>query len=383
MSKEKQMIVPFYMPVKILFAPGSIEQVGTEAKALGRKALIISYPDIRKLGILDKVLGSLKKEGVNAEVFEELEPNPRTTTIDKAAAIARKMKTDMVIGLGGGSAMDAAKGVALASSGEASIWEYMLNKVKAAGRIPALIQIPTLAGTGSELNQIAVVTDWDSHEKRFIMEPNLWARTAIIDPALTVSVPRKLTAGGGLDAFAHIAECYLTSDRAFPINDAIREGVMKVTVQCLPKVLANPEDIESRTQICWASTIASSNFSRLGGSAGNMTCHGIEHAVSGYYDINHGAGLAALLPAWMKQIYPARKSRFLSLGRNVFGKEDGIAAFEAWLAEIGLNPGLKELGCEVEKAEKIAEIALKVWDFELHPTKIDTGVIAGIYRDAF
>jgi alcohol dehydrogenase len=377
------MIQPFYMPIKILFGPGSISQLGYEARALGRRAMIVTYPDIRKLGFLDIILEDLKNNSLETVVFEDLEPNPRSSTVDRAARIARERKVDLVIGLGGGSAMDAAKGVALVSSGEAPIWDYVTDRVHASGPVPALIQVPTLAGTGSELNQIAVFTDWDSHEKRFIVNPSLWAKVSIVDPCLTVTVPKKLTAAGGVDALAHIMECYLMPEKPLPMNDAIREAVMKVTVQFLPTVLAHPDNIDARTQLSWASTIASSELSRLGGSAGSMTCHGIEHAISGYYDINHGEGLAALLPAWMKQILPARRERVELLGRNVFGNADGIAAFEEWLDGIGMKLRLRDLGCDLERADEIANIALRVWDFQLHPTAMDARSIAQIYRDAY
>jgi alcohol dehydrogenase len=377
------MIQPFYLPIKILFGAGSFGQLGEEARALGHRAMIVTYSDIRKLGYLGTALEDLRNKGLEADVFEDLEPNPRTSTIDRAARVARERKVDLVIGFGGGSAMDAAKGIALASSGEASIWDYVTGKARAGSSVPALIQVPTLAGTGSELNPIAVFTDWESHEKRFIFDPNLWAKVSIVDPNLTATVPRTLTAAGGVDALAHIMECYLTSERPLPMNDALREAVMKVTVQSLPKVLAHPDDIDARTQLSWASTIASSDLSRLGGAAGNMTCHGIEHAVSGYYDINHGAGLAALLPAWMRQILPVRKERIDLLGETVFGKRDGIAAFEEWLDEVGMKLRLRGLGCELERADEIANIALRVWDFQLHPTSVDAATVAGIYRDAF
>jgi len=377
------MVQVFYMPIKVLFGPGSISQLGQEARMSGRRAMIVTYPDIRKLGFLDIVLKDLKTQGLTTEVFEDLGPNPRSSTIDKAAGIARKQKIDLVIGLGGGSVMDAAKGIALASAGEAPIWDYMLDKARVSGSVPALIQVPTLAGTGSELNPIAVFTNWDNHEKRFIMNPNLWAKTAIIDPALTVTVPDKQTASGGVDILSHIMECYLMPEKSLPMNDAIREAVMKVVVEFLPKALAHPGDIDVRSQLSWASTIASSDLSRLGGAAGSMTCHGIEHAISGYYDINHGAGLAALLPVWMKQFLPARRERFALLGKNVFGKSDGIAAFEDWLDKVGMKLRLRDLGCELEKAEEIADLALKVWDYQLHPTKIDAKIIAQIYRDAW
>ncbi len=376
------MITPFYLPIKMVFGPGSLEKLGEEAQGLGKKAMIITYPDIRKVGVLDRVLKSLKDKNIATVVFEELEPNPRTSTVDKAAQMARNEKIDLLIGLGGGSAMDATKGIALASSGKAPIWDYVTGKAKVAGTVPSIIQIPTLAGTGSELNQIGVFTEWQSHEKRVIIDNHLWAKVSIIDPELTLTVPKRLTASGGVDAFSHIVETYLCPESPLPMNDAIREAVMKIIVKFLPRALEHLDDIEARTQLSWAATIASSQFSRLGGSAGSMTCHGIEHAVSGYYDINHGAGLAALLPIWMRHILPVRKERLALLGANVFGQPDGIKAFEQWLDKVGMKVRLKDLGCEPGTADEIAEIALKVWDFRQHPRPIDAKAIAQIYRDA-
>jgi alcohol dehydrogenase class IV len=377
------MITPFYLPIKLVFGPGSLKQLGEEARAIGRKAMIVTYPDIRRIGLLDRVVKDLKSKGVDALVFDELEPNPRCSVIDKGAGVARAEKIELVIGLGGGSAMDAAKGIALASSGNAPIWDYVLDKAQVTGRVPSLIQVPTLAGTGSELNQIAVFTDWVSKEKRVLFNPNLWAKTSIIDPELTLSVPQKQTASGGVDILAHIMECYLMPESPLPLNDAIREATMKIVVKYLPQALVKPDNIEARTQLSWASSIAGSSISRVGGSVGSMTCHGIEHAVSGYYDINHGAGLAALLPAWMRQLQPLRKARFDMLGANVFGKKDGIQGFEAWLEEVGLKLRLRDLGCELKSADEIAVLALKVWDFQQHPGGLDAAGIARIYREAF
>jgi alcohol dehydrogenase class IV len=373
----------FYLPVRLVFGPGSISLVGKEARTLGTKSLIVTYSDMRRLGIVDEVIRRLVEEGVDVEVFDELEPNPRGLTVDRGAQIAREAGVEVIIGLGGGSAMDAAKGIALASSGQTSIWDYLPEESPVSGPLPALVQVPTLAGTGAELNHIAVLTDWESHEKRCIFNSNTWAKVAIVDPAVTVTVPPRLTAAGGVDTFAHLAEWYLMPDKPLPVNDAIREAVMRVTVRLLPRVLADPNDIDARTELSWASTIASSELSRLGGTVGSMTCHGIEHAISGYYDINHGEGLAALLPAWMRQIIPARAERLTLLGRNVFGKNNGITAFEEWLEEVGMRLRLRDLGCELERADEIAEIALRVWDFRPHPTDIDAEVIAQIYRDAY
>jgi len=377
------MITPFFMPIKLLFGPGSIKLLGTEARAIGKRAMIVTYPDIRRIGLLDRAVKDLESNGVSVLVFDELEPNPRCSAIDKGAGIARAEKIDLLIGLGGGSAMDAAKGIALASSGNSPIWDYVMDKARVTGIVPSLIQVPTLAGTGSELNQIAVFTDWETKEKRVIFNEHLWAKIAIVDPELALTVPQKLTASGGVDILAHIMECYLMPESPLPVNDAIREAVMKIVVEFLPRSLANLSDIEPRIQLAWASSIAGSAISRVGGSAGSMACHGIEHAVSGYYDINHGAGLAALLPAWMRQLQPFRKNRFDMLGTNVFGQKDGIKAFESWLKEVGMQVRLRELGCALESAESIADLAMKVWDFQLHPGSLDAAAIARIYRESW
>ncbi len=377
------MITEFYMPLKVIIGEGSIDRLGEEAKAIGKKALIVTYPDIRKVGVLDKIVVQLDKNGVATIVFEEVEPNPRSTTIDKGADIARKEKADLIIGLGGGSAMDSAKGIATASTGTAPIWDYVMRKAQVSAPAPAIIQIPTLAGTGSELNQVMVITNWQTHDKNIMFSPVALARVSIVDPALTISVPRRQTASGGADTFAHLVEYYLMPDFRLPLNDAFREAVMRTLVEFLPKALAKPDDIEARTQLSWASTIAMSNLARLGGTVGSMTCHNIEHAVSAYYDIAHGEGLAALLPAWMRHIEPVRKQRLDMLGNNVFGKSDGIKATEEWFKEIGVNFKLTDLGCKKERADEIAEITLRSKPMlAAHPRPLDETAVAQIYRES-
>lgn len=378
------MITTFYLPTRIVFGCGSVGRVGEEAKQIGRRAMIVTYSDIRRVGLLDKVVGDLNAKGVNTLVFEEVEPNPRSSTVDKGARIARDEKVDLVIGLGGGSAMDAAKGIALASSGVETIWRYVSARVRPTGPVPSLIQIPTLAGTGSELNQVAVITNWETHEKNLVVNPALWAKVAIVDPELTVTVPKRLTASGGVDTFAHLVEYYLMPEAPLPMNDAIREAVMRVVVNYLPRALARLDDVEARTQLSWASTIAMSQLARLGGTVGAMTCHGIEHAVSGYYDVAHGDGLAALLPTWMRHILPARRQRLDSLAANVFGKADGIRATEEWLEKVGMKLRLRELGCELERADEIADLVVRTFgQLDLHPRTLDAATIAQIYRDAY
>jgi len=177
--------------------------------------------------------------------------------------------------------------------------------------------------------------------------PGLQAKVAIVDPALTLTVPMKQVKAGGVDILSHLIEYYLTDDTPGPMTDGISETGMKMVVEYLPRAIAHPDDIRARTQLSWVSTVAMSKIARLGGGGGNMTCHAVEHALSGYYDVTHGEGLAALLPAWMRHFYRADNPRFNSLGKNVFGKKDGLKATEQFLESIGMRLRLGDLGCKI------------------------------------
>ena len=378
------MISVFHLPVRIVFGPKSVDQVGEQAARLGKKALIVTYPDIRKVGLLDRIIDNLKNNGIEAEVFEKVEPNPRSSTVDEGADLVRNGDIELLIGLGGGSAMDATKGIAMAASGVEPLWHYVETRARPSGPVLPIIQIPTLAGTGSEINPGAVITNWETHDKRAVFTPALNAKVALVDPELTLTVPRHQTASGGVDAFSHIVETYVTDQAPMPLTDGIRETVMKMIVDYLPKVLADLNDLEARVQISWASTVAMSQLARLGGGGGNMNCHGIEHAVSGYYDVTHGQGLAALLPAWMRYTEPALPERTKLLGEKVFGKSDGIAAMEEWFETVDMRLTLKDLGCVLEEADMIADLALMSSPgLAAHPRPLDKPVIAQIYQDSF
>jgi alcohol dehydrogenase YqhD (iron-dependent ADH family) len=374
------MIFSFQVPTKVLFGIGSIDKIGEEGTKLGHKALLVTYPDIRQVGLLDKVLNNLKEKGIETVVFEKVQCNPRTTTIDKGAEMARKERPDFLIGLGGGSAMDTTKGIALTSSGTASVWDYMMDRAKVEGPILPIIQVPTAAATGSELNHVAVVTHWESHIKMALVGfPALFAKVAIVDPAVTLTVPMRQLKAGGFDILSHLIEFYLTDTTPSPLTDGISETCMRIIVEYLPKAIAHPEDLKARTELSWASTVAMSQIARLGGGGGAMTCHGIEAPLSGLYDVTHGEGLAALLPAWMRHFYKVNNTRFNALGKNVFGKKDGLKATEQFLDSIGMRLRLGALGCKLEDIDIITDLVSK----SSPGLTLDAKTVAEIYRDSF
>ena len=280
--------------------------------------------------------------------------------------------------------MDAAKGIAIAAAGDKSVWHYITTRDNPAGKIPALIMVPTVSASGSEVNSGAVITDWTTHEKRVLGRPSLQPRVAIVDPELTLSLPLAPTLAGGVDIFCHTVEPYVTASHPEFLNDGWRESMLRTVVKYLPIVREDLQNREARRALAWASTIACSSFANLGGGDGGMTLHGIEHPLSGLYDITHGDGLAALLPAWLADLFRVRADRIQLLGERVFGASDGQKAVEDWLKSIGMRLRLEGLGIQKDKFPELARLA-KVsspW-IKSNPTPLEQEDIERIYRMGF
>ncbi len=377
-------ITRFYLPTRFIIGAGSLSQLGKEAYRLGKTALLVTgSKSMRRTGVLDRVINDLNGNAVKPVIFDEVEPNPRASTIDRGADKARQNSAQLVIGLGGGSVMDASKCIALAAGGTEPIFSIYEGRAKA-GKVLPIVLIPTVAASGSEANNGAVVTNWDTHEKVVISNSQMSPALSIIDPELTLTLPARPTAQGGVDIFCHLVEPYLTCDEFTLINDSLREACMRTVVESLPAVLAKLDDIEGRTRLSWASTIACSQFAGLGGGTGLMTLHAIQHALSGHYDIAHADGLAALLIEWMKYTQPVREDRFKRLGKNVFGASDGIEATHKWLKRVNMDFKLSSLHIKDPDFERLAANALKTGAWaKFHPRTLDNAAIASIYHKSF
>jgi len=375
----------FHIPTRFVIGQGSFSQLGKETSRLGKVALLVTgSSSMRSMGVLEKAAGDLAANGVTALIFDKVEPNPRTSTIDSAAKMARENKADVIIGLGGGSVMDASKCIALAAAGGEPIFAYYEGKANSKIKALPIVIVPTLAASGSEANNGAVITNWETHEKVVLMHSSTYPAVSIIDPALTATVSAKTTAQGGVDIFCHLVEAYITAHESTLINDGLRESCMRTVVESLPNVLARLDDMEGRANLTWASTIACSQFANLGGGTGIMTLHGLEHPLSALYDMAHGDGLAALLIEWIRYTLPARRERVKKLGQNVFGDVDGIAATQRWLGKIGMDGKLSSLGVKEADFELLADNALRTAPWvKFHPVTLDKEAIAAIYRKSF
>ncbi len=304
----------------MIFGPGELDKIGIEAKAYGKKVMIVTGKgSSSKFNILNRALEYLKKENIETIVFDKVEPNPRTTTVDKAAQIARDNNCDLIIGLGGGSPMDAAKAIAAGAAENVPIWDLIPHgqTPKPLTKALPIIEIPTLAATGSEANCGGVFTNWETHEKAVLFHPMLYPKVSIIDPELTLTVPENYTIDGGVDIICHVIEGFFTGVENTPIQDRFALSIVRTVMENLPKVIENPTDIDARSQLSWASTVALSGLINLG-RAGSYPLHAMEHALSGYYDISHGRGLAILLPRLMEYSYSSRPEKYAMMARELF-----------------------------------------------------------------
>ena len=331
-------------PVKVVFGAGTLAQAGEEAAKLGKKALIVSYGSDRSKALLKGIEANLAAAGVASVEFLEVTPNPSIEMITRGAEAAKACGADLVIGVGGGSAMDAAKAIAAgALYTHGDLWNMVYachSNVTTQSPEAALpiLQIPTLAATGSEMNCCAVASSEKLREKSYIWADCLFAKTAILDPELTYTLPPFQTACGAVDAISHVLEIFVNGQ---PKSDLLHEfqlGVIRTIVRNLPIVLANPKDADARAELLWASTCGINGWASPGDAWTPM--HQVAHVITARHGVNHGTTLAIMMPAWMnyfKRIKPAPYERF---EREIMP----IADFKAFMSKAGVATTLTEAG---------------------------------------
>ncbi|SEM16416.1 hypothetical protein SAMN04489760_105170 [Syntrophus gentianae] len=367
----------FHNPTHIIFGAGTLSKLGKVASAYGKKALLVTGGgSVKRSGVFDRAVSSLKGAGVSVIECSGVEPNPRIISVKRGAQIARADGCDVVIALGGGSTMDASKVIAAAALYDGDPWD-MIGHGQENWAVPTralpIITVPTLAATGSEMNSGAVISNDDAKVKSFVMADCLFSKVALVDPELTLTVPKDQTAYGVCDIITHVTEGYFNGIDGTPIQDRFAEGVILTAMDWGPKAVADGNDLEARTQVQWASVVALNGWVQVGTDYG-FPVHMIEHALSAHHDITHGAGLAVVNPAWMRFAAKARPERFAQFARRIFGlsaanKDDlslameGIDRFEEFLRSIGCPTRLSELGiCDGLFARYAEDAVLVVHD---------------------
>ena len=353
----------YMTPTRLIFGKESIVKLPEVMRPLGKRVLLTyGGGSIKRLGLYDRVRELLKE----FEIFElsGIQPNPKyDPSVLDGVRICKEKQVDVILAVGGGSVLDCSKAIAAGAKYDGDPWDLITSKVKAQAALP-VVDVLTLAATGSEYDPFGVISRTETNDKIGYGDPLLYPVCSILDPVYTFSVSKKQTAAGCADAMNHTIEQYFVADSTL-LNDGFCESMLKSLMVNARKCIDNPEDYTARAEMMLCCTYGCNGILALGNSYSGWPCHGIEHALSAYYDITHGEGLAIITPRWMKHILSEKTiDRFVKYGVNVFGidaslpkqeiAEEAIEATYRFFESIGIPMHLREVGIDESRIDEMA-----------------------------
>jgi len=365
----------FYAPTKIVFGCGTLHRAGEVfARLTPAKALVVTgRSSMKSIGALDKVLDGLRYAGAESVVYDKVTPDPKSSEVDAGAELAREKRVDLIIGLGGGSAIDAAKAIAVGASKNKPIEEF-IDGERIEDDITPLVAIPSTAGTGSEVSRAAIITRGDG-SKGGVRGNALFPQLALVDPELTLSVPPDTTFDTGFDALAHAIESYVTKN-ANPITDALAEKAMKLIKENLPHAIEDGSNITARTNLSLASTLMGVNIA----TAGTCTAHKMQYPLAAVAHASHGRMLAAIIPAWVGWMQEVGDDKFSKIAET-FGGDNAADALRGFTASMGYETRLRDFGVKEGVLQEVSEeVDMKVG---CDPRDVSKKDVLKIFEKAF
>jgi alcohol dehydrogenase YqhD (iron-dependent ADH family) len=378
---------------KVIFGKDTESAVGAEVKRHTDKVMLhFGGGSIKKTGLYDRVMKSLKNGGVEVVELGGVVPNPKLGLVRKGIDMCRKEQVGLILAVGGGSVIDSAKAIAVGTPYKGDVWDFAENRSVPEKALPVGV-ILTIPAAGSETSQYSVITNDEGEYplKRDVVVQNqqvIRPEFAIMNPELTFTLPPFQTACGVSDILSHVIERYFTSVQEVELTDRLCEATMKTVMHNGPIVLREPENYAARAEIMWANSIAHNDL--LGtGRTGDWSSHMIEHELSALYDLTHGAGLAIVIPAWMKYVYRYNLPRFAQFATRVMNVDtnfesleqtclEGIEKLEAFYTTMGLPTRLKDVSIPDDKFEVMAEKSVKTGSIR----KLAKDDVVEIYRIA-
>jgi len=380
----------YFQPTEICFGRGTAAELGAVASRFGRRVLLVTDPPSAAIAASQaRIRDVLTEAGLEVTHFDGVVPNPTTETVRAGAAMARKADAQVVVGLGGGSSMDTAKAIAVEATHEGSCWDYLFfrDTQPTEATLP-VIAVTTTSGTGSQVTQVAVVTNPDERCKSALYHPLLFPRVAIVDPELTSTMPAPLTARTGFDAFTHAFESYVHIGTS-PYVEALAREAMLLVSEHLPRAVADGTDVEARDAMAWADTLAGLCIA----NAGVTLPHGMGMAIGGMYPhVAHAESLAVLYPAFLRYTWKSAIPQFATLGRildvalHAVSDEEAAAraggAVEHLLDTIDLRLTLKGLNVPEHELDELAAACLVLPDYENNPRVATLDDVKAILRES-
>ena len=353
----------YMTPTRLIFGNDVIAKLPEVLGAIGKKVLLTyGGGSIKKIGLYDKVKELLKDFEITE--LSGIQPNPKyDPSVLDGVRLCKENGIEVILSVGGGSVLDCSKAIAAGAKYDSDPWDLISYKVKAKAALP-IVDIITLAATGSEYDCGGVISRTETNDKIGYMDPLLYPVCSFLDPTYTFTVNAKHTAAGCADAMNHIMEQYFAEDTTL-LNDGFCEAGLKSLMVNTRACLADPKDYKARAEMMFACTLGCNGIYSLGNSPTGWPLHGIEHALSAYYDITHGEGLAIITPRWMKYILSEKTvERFVKYGVNVFGIDASLDKYEiadkaiamtyAFFEEIGIPMHLRDVGIGEERIGEMA-----------------------------
>jgi len=375
-----------HMSPRILFGAGTVQRVGEELAGLGvPHALVVTDKGLLQTAVPAAVMKSLEAAGVKWTLFGDVEPNPSIQTVEKGAALFREFGCSGIVAVGGGSPIDAAKGIGILVTSGGPMREYFTGK-KVERPLPPLVAVPTTCGTGSEVTQFAVITDTERHFKLGIGSPFNLPRVAVVDPSLLVQLPARLVASTGMDALCHAIESY-TNDVAQPVSDALNLHAIQLIATHLRPAVANG-NLHDLSGMAMASMLAGMGFN----NTRTTLVHAMSHAVTGHAQVPHGVANAILLPHVLEFNLIGNPEKHADIAAALGEDTDGLSSMDAarravqavreLAGDIGVPRTLGEVGVAEALFDRMADDAMKSGGIALNARRPGRQDVLRIFRAA-
>lgn len=386
----------YYTPTKIIFGRGAEEQTGQLAAEQGCKKVLVHYGggSVVRSGLLERIYRSLDAAGISYVSLGGVVPNPRLSLVYEGIRLARKEQVDFILAVGGGSVIDSAKAIGYGVANEGDVWDFYEKRRTAKACLPIGVVL-TIAAAGSEMSDSSVITKEEGWLKRGYSSNYARARFAVMNPELTMTLPKYQTASGCVDIMMHTMERYFNHSENMEMTDGISEHLLR-TVMKNAKILMNePDNYQARAEVMWAGSLSHNGLTGCGTGGGDWASHQLEHELGGMFDVAHGAGLAAVWGSWARYVMDAEPERFAKFAVNVMGVEPeaeklktaqkGIEAMEDFYHALDMPVCIGDMGIELAE-EQMRELAEKCSHFGKRTIgcikKLDQEDMYQIYKEA-
>ncbi len=369
----------YFQPTDIRFGKGRLSEVGRIVSHWGQKCLLVTVPVFSEFETLIKNVKTLLEEsGVDVAHFDGVIPNPTTDVVTMGARMAQQHQADVILGLGGGSSMDTAKAIAVEATHEGTSWDYLFFRdSQPTEKTLPVIAVTTTSGTGSQVTQVAVVTNPAEKTKSALYHPLIFPKVSVVDPELMLTVPEHVTASTGFDVFAHAFESFINPGGS-AYTDLMAKEAMRLAADFLPSAVRTGSDLQARTAMAWADTLAGLCIA----NSGVTLPHGIGMAIGGNYPhVMHGEALAVVYPAILRYSYASAPEKFADVGylfdpelKNMPIKEAAAKScnlIEDFIQQIGMSLCFEDLKIPKAELKALAEDSLVLPDYKNHPRVVN------------